>query len=46
MTDIFIAIIVTALVTSLIAFFFLLLGMSINDMKHKDEWGNEDDKMD
>lgn len=43
MTDIFIAIIVTALAVSIIAFFFLLLGMSINDMKRKDEWGNDDD---
>ena len=43
MTDIFIAIIVMALVVSIIAFFFLPLVMSINDMKHKDEWGNDDD---
>ena len=43
MTDIFIAIIVTALVVSIIAFFFLLLGMSIEETRHKDEWGNEGD---
>lgn len=43
MTDIFIAIIVTAFVVSIIAFFFLLLGMSIEETRHKDEWGNEDD---
>lgn len=43
MTDIFIAIIVTALVVSIIAFFFLLLGMNIEEIRHKDEWGNDDD---
>ena len=44
MTYIFIAIIVTALVVSIIAFFFLLLGMSIEETRHKDEWGNDEDE--
>ena len=46
MTDIIIAIIATAFLTSIIAFFFLLLGMTIEETRHRDEWGEDDDDSD